>query len=336
MQCDPTERKEMQRLKNTVNTSSLLCLCQPCCFLLHGKVPLVVFPLGFGTTVPLSPGWEADDDDGLDCWCGSWGLKQGPGGRQPWDWWQMGEQEHRVLEPVPLFPLSCSLFCLTIRLAFYYIFLPLSLNLFFFLLLVSPLFSSQLLPDVAFSIIYCLIISPFTVLSFLFSLPWIHLVLFSSLVLFIMVVDFINHSQHLSLFQILLLLVSSFFLMKAHSHHRSLICCVVLTLVLLNLIPLSLFSSVFNFSPLTLPLFSLFVLLRVPLGSTGTLPHVVSPILQHETRSSCTHTQVEMLSEPKCTWRTRTWLYSLLWESTATVHTCRDTHIIHAHMQRGN
>lgn len=53
--------------------------------------------------------------------------------------------------------------------------------------------------------------------------------------------------------------------MKAHSYHRSLICRVVLTLVLLNLIPLSLFSSVFNFSPLTLSS-SFFACLWAPRG----------------------------------------------------------------------
>lgn len=117
-----------------------------------------------------------------------------------------------------------------------------------------------------------------------------------------------------------LFLVSHSFLSheSSLSSSVSLICSVVvaiisLTLVLLNLIPLSLFSSVYNFSPL-IPFFSLFVLLRVPLGSTGTLPRVVSPIFQHV---------VEMLSEPKGTWRTHS-ITLLLWESSATLahHTC--------------
>lgn len=188
LECDPTERNEMQRLKNTVIISSLLCLCQPCCSLLYGKVPSVVFPLGFGTTFPLSPG------SGGRWW---WrpgllvrvtgGLKQGPGGRQPWDCWGLVTDGRAGTQSPWAVPAVSSLL-----LSF------LSHNTLSLLLHLSPLFLWIYFSDMAFSIIYHLIISPFTVLSFLFSLSWIHLFLFSSLVLFITVVDFYKSLSALS------------------------------------------------------------------------------------------------------------------------------------------
>ena len=74
--------------------------------LLHTLSSLGGLSSGFsGTSVLHSPGQEADDD-GPRGWCGPGGLKQRPVGLQPWDCWQMEEQEHTVLELALLFPLS--------------------------------------------------------------------------------------------------------------------------------------------------------------------------------------------------------------------------------------
>lgn len=75
---------------------------------------------------------------------------------------------------------------------------------------------------------------------------------------------------------------------RSFSPSISLICCVVVRIILLvNLIPPSL-SSI---SALSLyPSFSLSVLLRVPLGSTGNSSHVVSPVRQRRNvRHTHTH-----------------------------------------------
>ena len=57
---------------------------------------------------------------------------------------------------------------------------------------------------------------------------------------------------------------------------------------------------------------------------------------KHTHTHTHTHTHiVRALSEPKCTWRTHTRLYSLLWQPTATVHTYCDTLIIQRRCTEG-
>lgn len=109
--------EDTERQKNTANIFSLLCLYQTMLFSGSRWGSLGGLSTGFRDHLPTLPeagGWWW-------WWCsGLWGMKQGPAGRQPGtaeDWWQMGEQEHRVLELVPLFLLSCSItyyiFCST-------------------------------------------------------------------------------------------------------------------------------------------------------------------------------------------------------------------------------
>lgn len=177
---------------NDWKTQLLSPVCSVCvshvalCF--TGRFPRWSFHWVLGPPSLSARGREADDDDGLDCWCGSrGGLKQGPGGRQPWDCWGLVTDGRAGTQSPWAVPAVSSLL-----LSF------LSHNTLSLLLHLSPLFLWIYFSDMAFSIIYHLIISPFTVLSFLFSLSWIHLFLFSSLVLFITVVDFYKSLSALS------------------------------------------------------------------------------------------------------------------------------------------
>lgn len=119
---------------------------------------------------------------------------------------------------------------------------------------------------------------------------------FSSLVIFTIYVNFVYHCQ-LFLSLIFSLVFHSFFLTNARSFSLSisLISYVVvemtfLTVILVNLIPLSLFFTVFNFSPLSLPLFLspyFFTGLWAPQGTLFMWPHP-SVSTKHATHA---HTQ---------------------------------------------
>ena len=110
-----------------------------------------------------------------------------------------------------------------------------------------------------------------------------------------------------------------------------------LTRVLLNLTPVSLFSCI-PFQPSLSLVFSL----GTSSCAFGLRGGPLSCDLAHPSAHTNTHTHthththiVRALSEPKCTWRTHTRLYSLLWQPTATVHTYCDTLIIQRRCTEG-